>query len=217
MMVHDKAKIGIDLRSRTGQPLYGRAFQGGTEIAYVSGEDSTVYATAISDTPTTVPIRLYNSAKVQASLTVNRVIKQPMILGMTYTLSEPDIYFSQFYTYTVTAQRADGGLMSYLVVNPLDPFYLRNTGVLGPDTLTTLITGDILEAYSEQGPGIRWEVKTYEGPHAPSALIGVDTISASEGGGGGASPVRIPLSPSVTSPRSGSAAPGEIFNRRVHP
>jgi len=217
LTVHDTAKIGINLRSRTGQPLYGRTFQGGNAIAYVSGADSTVFASNISDTSTTVPISLYNTAKVQASLTLNRVVKRPMVLSMTYTLSEPDIYFDQFYTYTVTAQRADGGLMSYIVVNPLDPFYLRNTGSFGLDTLATLITGDILEHYSLQGPGIRWEVKTYEGRYAPTALIGIDTISASSGGGGGASPLRSPLSASVTSPRAGSVAPGEIFNRRVHP
>lgn len=219
MMVHDKAKIGINMRSRTGQPLYGRAFQGGTDIAYVSGEDSTVFATSISDVPTTVPVHLYNSAKVQASLTVNRVIKQPMILGMTYTLSEPDIYFSRFYTYTVTARRADSGPFSAIVVNPLEPFYLRDSWAFGSGTSTTLITGDFPEQYAEQGPGIRWEIKSYDGPLSlPTvSLIGVDTISASAGGGGGASPVRIPLSPSVTSPRSGSAAPGEIFKRRVYP
>ena len=83
MMVRDTLRLGITLSSRTGKPLKGRDFAGRTDAGYVNGRDSSVVATNISAAPSTISVKLRNTAKVQASLALS-VVKRPIIASINY-------------------------------------------------------------------------------------------------------------------------------------
>ena len=180
MIVQDKARIGINLRSRTGAPLLGRAFQGGSEVAFVNGADSTVLATGISDLPTTVPIRLYNTAKIQASLRLDRITKRAMEISITYTPSP-----TAYYTYTINVRRADQGPFTFINAFPLNPTVVNSEAWFSSDSVTTELVANVLQENHGQGPDTQWEVRTYNGPtfwDAPMAnVIAIDTIAATAG------------------------------------
>jgi hypothetical protein len=182
MTVHDTAKIGINLRSRLGSPLLGRTFQGGTNVAYVSGWDSTLFATNISDEPSTVPIVLYNSHKIRTSLTVNRVVKRPMLPTVTYTPYQGSSG-ERYWIYTATVKRADGGPVTWASAKPLDPQEGNFGSWLGSNTLAKEISTSYLDQWGEFPPSTRWEVRTYDGLyHIPMYnLIGIDTVNATLG------------------------------------
>lgn len=83
MMVRDTLRLGVTLSSRTGKLLKGRDFAGNSVVGFVNGRDSTVIATNINASPSTIPVRLRNTAKVPASLALS-VVKRPMLVSIDY-------------------------------------------------------------------------------------------------------------------------------------
>jgi len=143
-----------------------------------------VYASNFSDLPTTVAIRPYNRAKVQASLTLTRVIKRPMNNGVTYRfVPDPDGGSGGYYEYTITAQRADSGVIPWIHATPISAQVVNTDAWLGSNSLTTEVVGTVLQQYVDQPPDSRWEIRTYDGSyHVPMGnLIGIDTVGASSG------------------------------------